>query len=1117
MKQTFFKIKSLFSRKERAIETPGRNWKKITLWSIAGLFGTVFLGCLVYAGIAVYQAPKIDEIKTFRFAESTTIYDKTGTHKLFVIHGDENRKIVDIKDISQNMINAILAAEDDQFFSHPGFDLGGIAKAVCHETSSRIGLGNLGGLCPPRGGSTITQQLMKNVLLSNKKKISRKIQEWYLSWQIEKQLPKEEILGLYLNRIDFGRISGVETAAETFFGKKAAELTIAESAILGSIPQRPSYFSPWGNHAFTEITPSAEEIEKNGYASYEDILRLPGDTIIVGLRGKKIALAGGKEVYFPGRADWVLKRMRELEFISEDDYQKATEELATIEFKQFREEIDAPHMVMYTWEVLEEKFGKELVEQGGLTVITTLDYDLQKKAEEIVATRSASNLEKFNAQNAALLSIESKTGNIVAMVGSRDYWDIEHDGNVNVLLQKRLPGSSFKPIVYAAAFLHAGLAPATVLFDVKTNFGNGWTPQNYDGSFSGPVSIRHALGHSLNIPAVKASVITGAEKVVETAKKLGINLERDADFYGNAIALGAGEVRPLDMAQAFSVFANNGKKMPINPILQVRDRQGNILLDNTKPPENPEEALDPQIAYLITDILSDPKARGNGWNSFLQLGDRVNAVKTGTSNKRTEKGIWPLDNWTVGFTPDFTTVVWCGNNDSSVLYRSADGLNVAAPIWKEFMENAHKDLPASTFAVPEGIKIVAVSRFSGKLPLENTDDRLIVRDKFASFNLPKEADNSLQIIEVDRLTGKLPNEFTPPDALEKRVILNFHSYYPDNPAWEGPVQAWVSAAGRELVAAFGVEKFMAEAPTETTTRYTEANSNAKPIITINSPINYGIVTPPIIDVITDISATNGMQKVQFFLDDTLQKEVFSSPYKATLNLPVDSVNGTTHKIKVVAFDDLYYTSSAEIEVKIGTDDSPPEVTIVFPAEGDTLPADATIALLVSAFDARSAVSRVDFYIDGQKIGSTRESPFKVNYKTPSTSGRHDFKVVVFDTAGNQTERTSSFRVGETASGGGAFTILAPRGNLTADQGQTIPVQIGISEEMAGAFESLTVYIQEEGNNKVVIAEFDKNDLSAARVFSTAFALGQKNTEISAKLVFGGKTFFAERITIQARK
>ncbi len=1109
-----FLVKSLL-KKDHFEPTKKRKikWWKILLAFVGLCFGVVLL-TFIYA---IITAPSLDAIRSFTFAESTIIYDKTGEHKLFTVYGEENRKIVSIDEVSQNFVNALLAAEDDDFFSHHGLDYGGITKAVCYEASSHLGLGTLGGFCPPRGGSTLTNQLVDNIFADQGRTYIQKLQEWYLSFRIESSMEKNEILELYMNKVSFGRVLGVETASQAFFGKSAKDLSVAEGAILAALVQKPTYYSPWGSHAFTDTTLSKEEIEQKGYTSYQEIYDLPGITILVGLRGQEVTLANDAIDYFPGRADWVLKRMKALNFINETEYQQATEDLKTLEFQEFRQDISAPHFVFYVQEVLEENFGKELIEKGGLEVITTIDYDLQTKAEEIISKRAEINEENFGAKNAALVSIETKTGYITTMVGSRDYWDNENDGQVNVILQKRLPGSSFKPIVYATAFLSGKLAPGSVLFDVETNFGAGWIPQNYDGKFNGPVSLREALGRSLNIPAIKACFIVGADKVVELSNQIGITLYNDADFFGNAIALGAGEVRPLDMAQGFSVLANNGKKIPLSPILLVRDRQGNILLDNRELPTEFEEVMDPQVAYLVTDVLSDTSARGPGWNQYLQLNGRPNAAKTGTSNKKINNRPMPLDAWTVGYTPDFTTIVWTGNNDSSVMYWNANGFDVAGPIWKEFMEEAHKEVEVKKFEVPTGIKIIPVSRFSGKLPLPDTDEKLITKEKFASFALPKDTDDALKIIEVEKISGKLPNEYTPAEALEKRAILNFHAYYPDKASWENPVKEWLSEKGREFVAEFGVEKFMAKAPTETTTLYTEELANQKPSITINSPINYGIVTPPFADVRTSIEAPNGVKNVEFFWNDELKTSSITYPYNGTITIPNGTERGSNHKIKVIVYDQYYYTSSAEIEVKIGSDDSPPEVEIKYPTKEESVPANTTVSFLVDAYDARSAVDRVDFYLDNKKIGSSKTSPYNLSYKTPSSLGRHTLKVTVFDTAGNQKTTETSFNISNEYNNSDKFAIFDPIDGKKVNEGDVVQVSVGVTKEMAENFEGLTIYLQKDGGKKIALAEFGVNDLSSERMFKTAFIQGINTSEIFAKVNFNGKNFYSERVKVYTKK
>ena len=1091
-----------------------KNWKKILLWFllISFLAITLFIGIFLWQNLK--DLPKVEEIKKFTFAESTQIFDRTGKVKLYEVYGDEHRKIVPINKVSPNFISAVLAAEDDQFFSHPGLDFGGILMAVCHEVSKKVHLKNFGGLCPPRGGSTLTQQLIKNVILSNERTVSRKVKEWFLSRRIEKFFSKNEILELYVNQVSFGAISGIEIAAETFFNTSAKDLTIAQSAILAAVIRKPTFYSPWGNHVFVQITVTEEEIEKLKLKTRQDVLDLKGITVIDGLLGKTFPLYEGKEVFFPGRADWILERMKNLGFIRIEQYKIAQNELKKINFKKFRTDIKAPHFVMYVRELLEEKFDKEILEKGGLKVITTLDWDKQKKAEEIITEIATKNEENFATRNAALLSVSTKTGEIITMIGSRNFWDTENDGNVNVLLQKRLPGSAFKPIVFAAGFL-AGLSPSTVLFDSETDFGQDWIPQNYDGEFRGPVSLRQSLGHSLNIPSVKVCIIAGFKKVYELAKKMGIQLDREADFYGNAIALGGGEVKGIDLANAFSIFANNGQKIDFTPFLEIIDRKGNILF-KFSPTIEKEQILDEQVAFLINDILSDPENRGEGWNKYLQLQGRINASKTGTSNKRVNNVPYPFDTWTIGYTPQLTTVVWAGNSDGKVLNHSASGFNTASPIWKSFMEVAHQDLPIEEFTMPEKIKIIPVSLLSGKLPLEGTDEKLIIKEKFADFAVPTEHDDALTIIEVEKVSGKLPNQFTPLEALEKRAILNFHSFYPQNSDWEEPVIKWVEENGREFVAEFGVEKFLAELPNEESDLYTEKTSNKKPQVKFDFPQNLSTVTPPKIDVFPNITAKNGLLKTQFFWNGEFKKEIKPPQKSAVLYIPYDLKKNSLHKIKVVALDQLYYSNFAEIEVKIGGDNTPPEIDLIFPSSGEILQTGSTVNFLVNSFDKQSSISKVEFLINDKKIGTLKKRPFSQVFALKKDINHLKLQVKAFDFSGNSNQLVENFAVENKSQNINEFKIISPLNNSRVNKGETIKIAVTISSEMVPDFEKLIIFADSTSSPKTAIAQFNKKDLNQKRIFYSAFLAGNQDIEFSAKVYFAGKNFFSNKVNVVVR-
>lgn len=613
-------------------------------------------------------------------AQSTIIYDREG-NILYTIHGEENRKEIPLSEIPKQVIDATIAIEDDQFFEHVGLDFPATIKAVSCYVFYKA---TFQGIESCRGGSTITQQLIKNTFLSSEKTAIRKVKEFILSLQAERTFSKNEILAMYLNTIPYGNNAyGIEMASRIYFDKPASQLSLVEAAILASLPQAPSRYNPYSN-------------------------------------GKDVLMGSFDEEgnYIPGRKDVVLSRMKELGYITESEQKQALAEAAQIKFKRYRENIKHPHLVLYVKELLENKFGKEAVETGGLHVYTTIDPKLQEKAEQIIAERLPTYPEKYGATNASLLSVDLETGHILSMVGSADYFNEEIDGNVNVVFRNRLPGSSFKPMVFAAGFMK-GYSPATVFYDLETDFGNNYIPQNYDGTFNGPVSARTALARSLNIPAVKMAYLAGVDNVVALAKKMGLTDLIDADQYGTSIGLGTGEATLYQMVTAYSVLAKGGEKISFTPFLRIETSTGEIIESNEDVIPKGKLILDPQIAYSVTHVLSDKEARPAGWN-VLTIPDQINAAKTGTSNKRFKDGkgvgnIKPLDNWTLGYTTQVVTGVWVGNNDASPLNYNAAGLTTAAPIWQEFMKAATANEELEPFPQPDGIKWAKVSRRSGLL------------------------------------------------------------------------------------------------------------------------------------------------------------------------------------------------------------------------------------------------------------------------------------------------------------------------------------------------------------------------------------------------------------------
>jgi 1A family penicillin-binding protein len=622
----------------------------ITIAGVAVML--VGMGAL-FLWISTLEIPDLSAFEERRVLQSTKIYDRTGEILLYDLHQDVRRTIVPYEDISRNIKNATVAIEDDTFFEHWGVRPLAIVRTMFTNT--------LHGGSPfsGAGGSTITQQVIKNALLDQDKKLTRKIKEAILAVRLEQVLTKEEILAHYLNESPYGgTIYGVEEASQAFFGKSASDVDLAEAAYLAALPQAPTYYSPYGNHT------DALEARKN----------------------------------------FVLKRMLENNFITEDEYNQALSEQVTF-LPQATTGIRAPHFVMYVRELLAQKYGEESLSERGFRVITSLDYDLQAEAERIVKEKAAYNEEAFNATNAALVAMDPRNGEILSMVGSRDYFSDEIDGNFNAALAKRQPGSSFKPFVYATAFAK-GYTPQTTLFDVPTQFsttcdpsnmttGDGcYAPQNYDEKFRGPISMKNALAQSLNIPAVKTLYLAGMRDSLKTARDAGITTLNDPDRYGLTLVLGGGEVELLEMVGAYGVFADEGKKAETTAILRIEDKDGNVI-EEAHPEE--KQVMDRDVALEISDILSDNNARAPlyGTNSQLYFGGRDVAAKTGTTNDY-------RDAWILGYTPNLVVGAWAGNNDNSSMAKKISGL-IITPMWREFMDVALAKRDVETFPEPPAI------------------------------------------------------------------------------------------------------------------------------------------------------------------------------------------------------------------------------------------------------------------------------------------------------------------------------------------------------------------------------------------------------------------------------
>lgn len=671
--------------------------------------------------------PNPRDLTTRKIDVSTKIYDRNGI-VLYTIFKEKNRTIVPLEEIPLPMRLATLAAEDASFYEHRGVDVRGVTRAIIKNLSQ----GKL------TGGSTITQQLVKNALLiDNEKTFQRKAKEAILAFRVEQAFTKDQILEMYLNEVNYGGTAyGIQEAASAYFGKPVAELTIAEAAFLAGLPKSPSTLSPFSGDYSA------------GLARQKDIINL------MNLNG----------------------------FISEEEKQSAlTTELT---FVPNRVDIKAPHFVMYVRSLLAEKYGEENVETGGLEVVTTLDYEIQKKAEEIVK-KNVEGLKNYRVGNGAMVVLDPSSGDILAMVGSRDYFDVENDGNVNVAISDQSPGSSIKVINYTYA-LSTNYTPATIIDDRPVTFKilgqPDYTPRNYDGTYHGKRTLREAFAQSLNIPAVRVEASYGVHNMIEMGRKMGITSWNDESRYGLSLTLGGGEVKLLDLANVYATVANYGKKNSTWPIKKVTNYRGNILESNEpcRPNEekrpslvsivkeanaaqaytiecDSEQVFDPRVAYQIIDILRDNNARAPAFGRNSQLvipGHPEVAVKTGTSNDL-------RDNLTIGITNDFVVAVWVGNNDNSPMSRVASGLTGASTIFNEMMRELLKDKSSYEWQVPAGLVQLPICPYTGTLPCDGCPTKM---EWFLEEKKPLLACRSDQILAFTRDSERQRGQILDPAA-----------------------------------------------------------------------------------------------------------------------------------------------------------------------------------------------------------------------------------------------------------------------------------------------------------------------------------------------------------------
>lgn len=818
------KPKSRRRRPYEEIQRRLRVMKGLRLLAILSAIGAVLMIVMFFFAFAWYsrELPKPGEVVR-RQGFSTQIYDREGV-LLYDLYDQKRRTPIDIKQVPDTLKQATIAVEDKDFYNHKGFDIMTVVRIPYNLVFKHRVV----------GGSTLTQQLVKNALLTNEKSLSRKFKELVLSLQIEKNFSKDQILEMYLNEAPYGGTAwGVGTASEVYFNKPVSELSMLESAILAGLPQRPSAYSPYGGKTDSDGTP-----------------------------------------LWQVRTKGVLRRMKEDGYLTDLAYEEALSQLPEIKFEKAPEQINAPHFVFYVRDKLAEMYGEETVETVGLKVTTTLDLDLHKQAQAIVKEEVDAVRDKLNVNNGAAVILDPRTGEILSMVGSSDYANSDIGGQFNVVVDGlRQPGSAIKPITYLALF-QRGYTPASMLVDAPTKFQassneSKYTPVNYDGRFRGPVSIRNSLGSSLNIPAVKALSIVGVDNFLSLAYEMGLPTfepnEANRKRFGLAIALGGADVHMLELASAYSAFANQGQKVEPVSILKVEDRSGKVLYEH-KQVRGPQ-VMTPEEAYLINDILSDNNARaiGFGTNSLLNTGKAI-AVKTGTTNEK-------RDNWAIGWSQEVLVAAWVGNNDNTKMKDVASGVSGATPIWRRIILKAlEMGYQAPSWKAPDGIEQVMVDSISGYLEHDEFPARPESVIKGSLPTMPDPIHTKLKVCQGD------PSKLAPdPEVVAGRYDEREFIVLKENDPiskdgqnrWQEGINGWVDQQQDERY----------RYPTE----YCGDQDGVSVILT--EPKKETTYESEDIKVRVEAGASDGIDRLEIWVNGSLRETINNHRYEGVIKLP----------------------------------------------------------------------------------------------------------------------------------------------------------------------------------------------------------------------------------------
>ncbi len=801
-------------------------WVKVVRFGALAFIGAVALGIVAFFVLFAYysrQLPKPGEVVR-KTGFSTQLMDREGKF-LYDLYSDERRTPVKIDQIPEHVRQATIATEDKDFYKHQGFDL---------LTVVRIPYNYIFKQGRVVGGSTLTQQLVKIVLLTNERSLTRKFKEFVLSMQIERTFTKDEILEMYLNEIPYGGTAvGIGTAAEVYFNKSVSDLSVLEGAILAGLPQRPSAYSPY-----------AGKTDENG------------------------------ELLWKIRTRGVLRRMMEDGYLTELSYEQALTDLDLVQFSGKEVNIEAPHFVFYVRDQLAEMYGEENVDNAGYKVTTSLDLDLQQKSQQIVYDE-IEKVKNVNITNGAVMVMNPRTGEIIAMVGSKEFNSKEIDGQFNVAVDGfRQPGSSIKPVTYLM-LLRQGYTPASILADVPTTFvedskQKAYEPNNYDGKFRGPVSLRNALGSSLNISAVKAVAIVGLPSFLDQAYQMGfVTLESTPENlrnFGLAVTLGGAEVHLINTATAYSSFANGGTRVEPVSILKVEDKNGRVIYEHKNVPG--PTVMSPEESFLINHILSDNNARAIafGTRSLLNINPNV-AVKTGTTNDQ-------RDNWAVGWSSEILVGAWVGNNDNSAMKSVASGVSGATPIWRQIMLAAIESDKYGTpdWEVPSGVEQVEVDAISGY----PAHDEFPKKTEYViKGTLPALPDMIHTKLKLCRGENKLATDakIASGDYEEKEFIVMKE----EDPVSKDGVNRWQDAIA---IWANAQEDGRFKPPTEYC-----GGGQSDIYVELKQPGNERTYEGEDIEVEIKADSGDGIEKIELWVNGALRETINSNEYKGKINLP----------------------------------------------------------------------------------------------------------------------------------------------------------------------------------------------------------------------------------------